>query len=60
MMHENNTLLAQVSSLQTDNTQLQDENRQDANHTASCIKVLILCSANACCLQLLTHASYSV
>ena len=61
MVHENHTLLAQVSSSQTEKTQLQEEKRQlqeDASHSAKCSKVSILCSANACCLQLLTHASY--
>lgn len=65
MVHENRTLLAHVSSLQTDKTQLQEEKGQlqqekgqlqeDVTHTAKCIKVSILCSANACCLH---HASY--
>ena len=69
MLHENHTLLAQVSSLQTEKTQLQEEKGQlqeetgqlqeDVSHIAKCIKVSILCSANARCLHLLTHASYS-
>lgn len=62
MVRENHTLLAQVSSLQTDKTQLQQEKTQlqeDVSHIDKCIKVFILCSVNACCLQLLSHASYS-
>ena len=62
MVHENLTLLAQVPSLQTDKTQLQEEKGQlqqekgQLQEDAKCIKVSILCSANACCLH---HASYS-
>ena len=62
LLHEKHTLLAQVSSLQTEKTQLQEENGQlqeDVSHIAKCIKVSILCSTNARCLHLLTHASYS-
>ena len=68
MVRENHTLLAQVSSLQTEKTQLQEEKTQlqqektqlqeDVSHIDKCIKVSILCSVNACCLQLLSHASY--
>ena len=62
MVNENRTLLAQVSSLQTEKTQLQEEKGQlqeDVSHIDKCIKVSVFCSANACCLQLLSHASYS-
>ena len=55
MVNENRTLLAQVSSLQTEKTQLQE----DVSHADECIKVSILCAANARCLHLLTHANYS-
>ncbi len=62
MLHENYTLAAQVSSLQTEKTQLQQEKGQlqeDVSHADECIKVSILCAANARCLHLLTHANYS-
>ena len=69
MVRENHTLLAQVSSLQTLKTQLQHEKTQlqqektqlqeNVSHIDKCIKVSIFCSGNACCLQLLSHASYS-
>ena len=62
MLHENHTLLAQVSSLQTEKTQLQQEKgqlQQDVSHADKSIKVSILYAAHARCLHLLTHASYS-
>jgi len=59
---EKTQLQEEKTQLQQEKTQLQQEKTQlqeDVSHIDKCIKVSVFCSANACCLQLLSHASYS-